>query len=213
MPCWLTCFLLWGWSSINHDVLDPSQFLAVDDFANTPQKAIYSIPLWQTDDPLMKYDTSELCDIYHEDVNVVEPLFSNFGGRTSFGGQIITVKCFEDNGLLYDLLEENGRGRVLLVDGGGSVRCALVDAALARLAQQNEWEGIVVYGSVRQVDALEELDIGIQAIAAIPVGAAGEGTGESDIRVNFGGVTFFSGDHLYADNTGIILSEDPLDIE
>ena len=161
----------------------------------------------------MKYDTSELCDIYQEDVNVVEPLFSNFGGRSSFGGQIVTVKCFEDNGLLYDLLEQNGRGRVLLVDGGGSVRRALIDAELARLAVQNEWEGIVVYGSVRQVDDLEDLDIGIQAIAAIPVGAAGEGIGESDVRVNFGGVTFFSGDHLYADNTGIILSEDPLDIE
>lgn len=151
----------------------------------------------------MKYDTSELCDIYQEDVNVVEPLFSNFGGRSSFGGQIITVKCFEDNGLLYDLLEQNGRGRVLLVDGGGSVRRALVDAELARLATQNEWEGLVIYGAVRQVDDLEELDIGIQAIAAIPVGAAGEGIGESDVRVNFGGVTFFSGDHLYADNTGL----------
>lgn len=100
----------------------------------------------------MKYDTSELCDIYQEDVNVVEPLFSNFGGRSSFGGQIITVKCFEDNGLLYDLLEQNGRGRVLLVDGGGSVRRALVDAELARLATQNEWEGLVIYGAVRQVD-------------------------------------------------------------
>ena len=153
----------------------------------------------------MKYDTSELCDIYQEDVNVVEPLFSNFGGRASFGGQIITVKCFEDNGLLYDLLEQNGRGRVLVVDGGGSVRRALVDAELARLAVQNEWEGLVIYGAVRQVDDLEELDIGIQAMAAIPVGAAGEGIGESDVRVNFGGVTFFSGDHLYADNTGIIL--------
>ncbi|EPM7327798.1 ribonuclease E activity regulator RraA [Serratia marcescens] len=161
----------------------------------------------------MKYDTSELCDIYHEEVNVVEPLFSNFGGRTSFGGQITTVKCFEDNGLLFDLLEENGRGRVLLVDGGGSVRRVLINAELARLAAQNEWEGIVVYGAVRQVDDLEELDIGIQAMAAIPAGAVSEGVGESDIRVNFGGVTFFSGDHLYADNTGIILSEDPLDIE
>ena len=161
----------------------------------------------------MKYDTSELCDIYQEDVNVVEPLFSNFGGRASCGGRIITVKCFEDNGLLYDLLEQNGRGRVLVVDGGGSVRRALVDAELARLAVQNEWEGLVIYGAVRQVDDLEELDIGIQAMAAIPVGAAGEGIGESDVRVNFGGVTFFSGDHLYADNTGIILSEDPLDIE
>jgi len=193
--------------------IDAALFLAADDFANNRQIAIYLPLLWQTDENPMKYDTSELCDIYHEEVNVVEPLFSNFGGRTSFGGQITTVKCFEDNGLLYDLLEENGRGRVLLVDGGGSVRRALVDAQLARLAAQNEWEGIVVYGSVRQVDELEELEIGIQAIAAIPVGAAGEGIGESDVRVNFGGVTFFSGDHLYADNTGIILSEDALDIE
>ncbi len=161
----------------------------------------------------MKYDTSELCDIYHEDVNVVEPLFSNFGGRTSFGGQIITVKCFEDNGLLYDVLEENGLGRVLVVDGGGSVRRALINAELGNLAAQNQWEGIVVYGAVRQVDDLEELDLGIQAMAATPAGAASEGIGESDIRVNFGGVTFFSGDHLYADNTGIILSEDALDLE
>ncbi|MEQ1962933.1 ribonuclease E activity regulator RraA [Xenorhabdus khoisanae] len=161
----------------------------------------------------MKYDTSELCDIYQEDINVVEPLFSNFGGRTSFGGQIITVKCFEDNGLLYDLLEENGLGRILLVDGGGSVRKALVDAELAQLAANNEWEGIVVYGAVRQVDHLAELDIGIQAMAAIPAGSNSEGVGESDIRVNFGGVTFFSGDYLYADNTGIVLSDVSLDTD
>lgn len=158
----------------------------------------------------MKYDTSELCDIYQESVNVVEPLFSNFGGRTSFGGQIITVKCFEDNGLLYDLLEEDGTGRILLIDGGGSVRKALIDAEVARLAVDNHWEGIVVYGAVRQVDALMELDLGIQAIAAMPAGCPDEGVGERDIRVNFGGVTFFSGDYLYADNTGIILSEEPL---
>ncbi|CAK7000862.1 ribonuclease E activity regulator RraA [Providencia rettgeri] len=158
----------------------------------------------------MNYDTSELCDIYQESVDVVEPLFSNFGGRTSFGGQIITVKCFEDNGLLYDLLEEDGTGRILLVDGGGSVRKALIDANVARLAVDNHWEGIVIYGAVRQVDALMELDLGIQAIAAMPAGCPDEGIGKSDVRVNFGGVTFFSGDYLYADNTGIILSEEPL---
>ncbi|EDU61414.1 regulator of ribonuclease activity A [Providencia stuartii ATCC 25827] len=181
------------------------------DFANHLSKGIYFIFLAANKDLYtMKYDTSELCDIYQESVNVVEPLFSNFGGRTSFGGQIITVKCFEDNGLLYDLLEEDGHGRILLVDGGGSVRKALIDAELARLAVDNHWEGIVVYGAVRQVDALMELDLGIQAIAAIPAGCPDEGIGESDIRVNFGGVTFFSGDYLYADNTGIILSEEPL---
>ncbi len=161
----------------------------------------------------MKYDTSGLYDSYHEEVHVVDPLFSNFGGRTSFGGQIITVKCFEDNGLLFDLLEQNGHGRVLVIDGGGSTRHALIDAELAKLAVQNEWEGMVVYGSVRQVDILAELDIGIQAIACIPTGASREGNGESDIRISFGGVTFFSEDHLYADNTGIILAENPLDIE
>lgn len=158
----------------------------------------------------MKYDTSELCDIYQEEVNVVEPLFSNFGGRTSFSGQIVTVKCFEDNGIIYDLLEEQGEGRILLVDGGGSVRKALIDAELAKFAMKNQWEGIVIYGAVRQVDELAELDIGIQAIAAIPVGCTSEGIGESDVRVNFGGVTFFTEDYLYADNTGIILSEHPL---
>ncbi|MDH0353960.1 ribonuclease E activity regulator RraA [Morganella sp. GD04133] len=156
------------------------------------------------------FDTSELCDIYQENVNVVEPLFSNFGGCSSFAGQITTVKCFEDNGLLFDLLEEEGEGRILLVDGGGSVRRALVDAELAALAVQNGWEGIVVYGAVRQVDDLAEMDIGIQAMAAIPAGCGSEGIGDSDIRVNFGGVTFFSGDYLYADNTGIILSDIPL---
>lgn len=123
------------------------------------------------------------------------------------------MKCFEDNGLLYDLLEEDGDGRILLVDGGGSVRKALVNANLARLATENGWEGIVVYGAVRQVDALMDLDIGIQAIAAIPAGCPDEGIGESDVRVNFGGVTFFSGDYLYADNTGIILSEEPLAVD
>lgn len=159
----------------------------------------------------MKYDTSELCDIYQDGVNVVEPLFSNFGGRHSFSGQITTIKCFEDNGIIFKILEEPGIERVLVIDGGGSVRRALIDAELARLAVDNGWEGIIVYGAVRQVDELAELDIGIQAMAAIPVGAGSTDTGESDIRVNFGGVTFFSGDYIYADNTGIILSEDQLD--
>ena len=160
----------------------------------------------------MKYDTSELCDIYREDVNVVEPLFSSFGGRSSFGGQIITVKCFEDNGLLYDLLEQNGRGHILLIDGGGSVRRALIDADLARLAVQNEWEGLVVYGAVRRLTT-GRFRYRYPGVSRHSCGRCREGIGESDVRVNFGGVTFFSGDHLYADNTGIILSEDALDIE
>ncbi|QIQ20818.1 ribonuclease E activity regulator RraA [Zophobihabitans entericus] len=161
----------------------------------------------------MEYDTSILCDYYPADVNVVEPIFSNFGGITSFSGRVVTAKCFEDNGFLYTLLQEDGTGRVLVVDGGGSVRRALLDAELVDIAVQNNWEGIIVYGAVRQVDYLAESEIGIQALAAIPVGADDNGIGEADVRVNFGGVSFFSDDYVYADNTGIILSEIALSIE
>lgn len=161
----------------------------------------------------MEFDTAILCDYYPEDVNVVEPIFTNFGGVSLFSGQVVTVKCFEDKGILYEILQEEGKGRVLVIDGGGSVRRALIDAELTDIAVQNNWEGIIVYGAVRQVDYLAEADIGIQALAAIPVGADDQGIGESDVRVNFASVTFFSGDFVYADNTGIILSEIALELD
>jgi regulator of ribonuclease activity A len=139
-------------------------------------------------------------------------MFSNFGGCASFAGQVTTVKCFEDNGVIREILEQDGLGRVLLIDGGGSLRRALIDAELASLAEENDWEGIVVYGCVREVDELEDMSIGIQALASIPVGASSQGIGEVDIPVNFGGVTFLPEDYLYADNTGVILSQEPLDV-
>jgi regulator of ribonuclease activity A len=161
----------------------------------------------------MEYNTSALCDMYIDQVDVVEPMFSNFGGRTSFAGQITTIKCFEDNGLIREVLEQEGLGRILLIDGGGSLRRALVDAEIATIAEENEWEGIVVFGSVREIDDLEEMNIGIQAIASIPVGAVSQSIGESDIPVNFGGVTFLPDDYLYADSTGIIISPEILSDE
>nr|WP_286118368.1 ribonuclease E activity regulator RraA [Vibrio ordalii] len=161
---------------------------------------------------IMEYNTSALCDIYLDQVDVVEPMFSNFGGIASFAGQLTTIKCFEDNGLIREVLEQDGLGRVLLIDGGGSLRRALIDAELAALAEENEWEGVVVYGCVREVDELEEMSIGIQALASIPVGASTQGIGEVDVAVNFGSVTFLPEDYLYADNTGIILSQEPLNV-
>lgn len=160
----------------------------------------------------MRIDTSELCDLYSDQVDVVEPIFSSFGGASSFFGKITTVKCFESNGLIAEVLEEDGEGRVLLVDGGGAVRRALIDAELAQLAVDNGWEGIIVYGAVRQLDILERLDIGIQALAPIPVRAENTDVGEVDTPVNFGGVTFFPEDYVYADLTGIILSQELLDL-
>ena len=161
----------------------------------------------------MFIDTSELCDLYAEQVDVVEPIFSSFGGVSNFYGKVTTVKCFESNGLIAEVLEENGEGRVLIIDGGGAVRRGLIDAELAQLAVDNGWEGIIVYGAVRQIQQLENLDIGIHALAPIPVSADESTAGESDVPVNFGGVTFFPEDYIYADLTGIILSQEPLDLD
>ena len=161
----------------------------------------------------MFIDTSELCDIYAEQVDVVEPIFSSFGGVSNFYGKVTTVKCFESNGLIAEVLEENGEGRVLVIDGGGAVRRGLIDVELAQLAVDNGWEGIIVYGAVRQIQQLENLDIGIHALAPIPVSADESTAGESDVPVNFGGVTFFPEDYIYADLTGIILSQEPLDLD
>ena len=161
----------------------------------------------------MEYNTSELCNIYADSVDVLEPLFCNYGGRSSFGGQVVTIKCFENNGVILKTLKEPGEGKVLVIDGGGSTRRALLDIDVAETAVENGWEGIVCFGSVRDVDALEELELGIQALVSIPVGATDEVVGEIDVAINFAGVTFLPEDHIYADNTGIILSPDPLDIE
>ncbi|WP_406668090.1 ribonuclease E activity regulator RraA [Gallaecimonas sp. GXIMD1310] len=160
----------------------------------------------------MEYNTSALCDTYIDMVDVVDPIFANYGGRSSYAGQISTVKCFEDNALIREMLEEDGSGRVLLIDGGGSLRRALIDAELAELAVANQWQGLLINGAVREVDVLEALDIGIHALAAIPVGADDAGHGETDVPVNFGGVTFLPEDWLYADSTGVVLSPEQLEL-
>lgn len=161
----------------------------------------------------MDYSTSDLCDHFADVVDVLEPMFINFGGRSSFSGRVKTVKCFENNELIRDILSTDGTDSVLLVDGGGSTRRALIDIELAEIALENNWQGIIVYGAIRHVDELEELDLGVQAIASIPVAADSEGTGEDGIGVNFAGVSFFDDDFIYADSTGILLSAEELELE
>jgi len=161
----------------------------------------------------MDYSTSDLCDHFADVVDVLEPMFINFGGRHSFGRRIKTVKRFENNELIRQLLSQDGTDQILLIDGGGSTRRALIDIELAELALENNWQGIIVYGALRHVDELEELDLGIQAIGSIPVAADSEGAGESGIGVNFAGVSFFDDDFVYADSTGIVLSAEELELE
>ncbi|WNC71720.1 ribonuclease E activity regulator RraA [Thalassotalea psychrophila] len=161
----------------------------------------------------MEYNTSELCNLYADSIDVLEPMLSNYGGRSSFGGTVVTIKCFESNGIINETVEQDGTGKVLVIDGGGSTRRALIDSYIAESAAKNGWEGIICYGSVREVDLLEEIELGIQAMVSIPVGSDDTNIGESDLAVNFAGVTILPDDHIYADNTGIILSQDALDID
>lgn len=158
----------------------------------------------------MSFVTCDLCDDHPEDVCVCEPMFGSFGGRSTFGGQIVTVKCHEDNSRVKELLATPGNGKVLVVDGGGSLRCALMGDLIGESAVKNGWEGVVIYGCIRDVDALAELDLGVHALASIPLKSVRKGVGEVDLSVTFAGVTFNAGEYVYADNNGIIASSKKL---
>ena len=158
----------------------------------------------------MHYLTPDLCDTYPELVQAVEPMFSNFGGRDSFGGEIVTIKCHEDNSRVKEQVALDGRGKVLVVDGGGSLRCALLGDQLAEQAARNGWEGLVIYGCIRDVDVIAQTDIGVQALASHPKKTDKRGIGDLNVAVTFGGVTFTPGNYLYADNNGVIMSPAPL---
>lgn len=154
----------------------------------------------------MSFVTCDLCDDHPDDVRVCEPMFGSFGGREAFGGEIVTVKCHEDNSRVKELLATPGKGKVLVVDGGGSLRCALMGDMIGESAVQNGWEGVIIYGCVRDVDALAELDLGVHAVAAIPLKSVRKGVGETGLAITFGGVTFVQGQYVYADNNGVIVS-------
>lgn len=154
----------------------------------------------------MPYCTPDLCDDNPELVRVLEPMMVNFGGRESFGGEIVTIKCHEDNSLVKEQAGNSGKGKVMVVDGGGSLRRALLGDMIAENAVKNGWQGLVIYGCIRDVDAIGELNLGVQALAAIPVKTDKRGIGDLNVPVTFGGVTFNPGEYVYADNNGVIVS-------
>lgn len=158
----------------------------------------------------MEYLTPDLCDAYPELVRVVDPLFTNYGGRRSFGGEIVTIKCFEDNSRVREQVALPGTGKVLVVDAGGSLRRACLGDMLAEKAVENGWEGILMYGCIRDVDAIGALDLGVQALNTHPLKTDKKGIGDVNVPVTFGGVTFTPGEYLYADNNGVIVSSQPL---
>ncbi len=160
----------------------------------------------------MQIVTPDLCDKYPELVRVVEPMFNNYGARDSFGGEIVTVKCFEDNSVVKEQVSKPGKGKVMVVDGGASMRAALLGDMLAEKAAENGWEGIIVYGCIRDVDVIMETDLGVQALSTHPMKTDKRGLGDLNIPVTFGGVTFSPGEYVYADNNGVIVSSSKLEM-
>jgi regulator of ribonuclease activity A len=158
------------------------------------------------------FSVPDICDDFIEEISVLEPLFSDFGGKSKFSGEIVTIKCFEDNSLVRDAVKSEGRGRVLVVDGGGSMRHALLGDLLAAAAAENGWQGLLINGCVRDVEILETIDLGVKALKSYPVKTEKRGEGQLDVNVTFAGVRILPGNFLYSDLNGVVIASRNLDI-
>jgi regulator of ribonuclease activity A len=159
-----------------------------------------------------EFKTADLCDHYGDEVQVVEEDFIDLGGIAAFNGQVVTIKAFEDNSLVAETLNEPGEGKVLVVDGGGSMRRAMLGDNLAARAVKNGWSGIVIYGCIRDAADIGEMELGVKALGTHPRKTDKKGAGEKNVPVRFGGVTFTPGIWLYADEDGVIVSQKALSL-
>lgn len=164
----------------------------------------------------MNFSTCDLCDAHQEKLSqgtlqALPPGYRHFGKRKRFAGSAQTLKVFEDNALVRSTLETPGEGKVLVVDGGGSLRSALVGGNLAKLAENHGWAGIIVYGCVRDTLELNACEVGVRALGTIPRRSARLGVGEKDLMVNISGVIVHPGDMIYADEDGVLVSREHLD--
>ncbi|HID81703.1 MAG TPA: putative 4-hydroxy-4-methyl-2-oxoglutarate aldolase [Chromatiales bacterium] len=158
----------------------------------------------------MTFKTADLCDEFSEHLQIAEQGLRNFGGKKSFSGKIVTLKLFEDNSLVREALENDGTGQVLVVDGGASLRCALLGDILAGKAVKNNWDGIIINGCIRDSADIVLMDIGVKALATHPLKSVKKGAGESGVPVTFSGVIFRPGEFIYADEDGVIVSSKKL---
>jgi regulator of ribonuclease activity A len=154
----------------------------------------------------MAFTTADLSDEFGDEVRVAEPVLRDWGGRATFAGAVETVRVFEDNALVRETLEAPGRGRVLVIDGGGSLQAALVGGNLAALAHRNGWSGLVVHGCIRDSAEIAGVPIGVKALQTVPRRSSKTGRGERGVPVTFAGVTIAPGAHLYADRDGILIA-------
>ena len=160
----------------------------------------------------MNFSVPDICDEYLPQLQVLEPLFSPYGGRLKFCGEIVTIKCFEDNSLVKQNLATDGTGKVMVVDGGGSLQCALLGDMLGAMAAKNGWQGLVINGCVRDVEILKTIDIGVSALNSYPKKSEKLGIGELNSPIHFAGVNFEPGHYIYADENGMVVAGEKLNL-
>ncbi|MDW6017978.1 putative 4-hydroxy-4-methyl-2-oxoglutarate aldolase [Vibrio plantisponsor] len=160
----------------------------------------------------MKDITPDICDRYESQVTLLDLPLQNYGMRSSFWGEIVTVRCYHDNSKVREVLSQNGKGKVLVVDGHGSRRKALMGDQVAMMAIDNGWEGVIIYGAVRDVVALSQMDLGIKALDACPFKTEKRGVGKVNVALTMHNQMVLPGDYIYADWNGILLSKHALDL-
>ena len=158
----------------------------------------------------MQIKTTDLWDRFEDAVQVAEPVFRNFGGRDSFWGKAVCLQVLEDNVLVRRELETDGKGKVLVVDGGGSLKCALLGDILAGLAISNQWNGILIFGCIRDSKEIAAMPVGVKALNTSPRKSGKQGRGKRQAPVRFAGVTVHPGDYVYADPDGILVAKQDL---
>ncbi|DBB13737.1 TPA: hypothetical protein ACH3X3_000745 [Trebouxia sp. C0006] len=165
--------------------------------------------------------TADLCDTFITDpvdvvnqrnVQIMDPVFRNYGGNSRFKGQAATVKCFENNPLVRKALEEDGKGRVLIVDGGGSLRCALLGDNIAEMAHKNGWSGIIINGCIRDSADIEKMPLGVKALNTYPLKSSKRDLGLRDVPVTFASVVVKPHSWIYADKDGVLVAEQELKV-
>ena len=154
----------------------------------------------------MDWCTADLCDSFSEELQIAQPLFRAYGGTARFYGPAATVKVFEDNSLVREAFESDGMGRILVVDGTGSLRCALLGDMLAKLAIDNGWTGAIVNAPIRDSKVIGKMPIGIRALGTCPLKSVKLGAGQRELPVQFAGVSIKPGDWVYADEDGIVIA-------
>ena len=155
----------------------------------------------------------DLTDQYPDHLLIGDPIFQSFGKKTIFYGEVVTVKCFEDNSRVKELVATDGKGKVMVVDGGGSKRVALLGDMLAEQAANNGWEGIVINGAVRDVATQATIALGVKALSATPLRSTRKGMGDVGVNITMAGLRIENGDYLYSDLNGIALAKQPLALD